>query len=184
MHIANFAEIEIVKASYKAMTKLYHPDLNKKCDPKNIVKINLAYEILGNIENKRKYDEELKIYLKNINERNDEDSFKNEQFNSNDDITTIAKKPTSKFGRWFVDALGYIADSFKNQMYVIQKETENAYFEGLDMQDEILVKVYLKSVGSKRNGYAQALVEKGLLFKEDGKLVPSYTFKKILRGYK
>lgn len=32
LHIMNFAEIEVVKAAYKAMGKLYHPDNNSKVD--------------------------------------------------------------------------------------------------------------------------------------------------------
>lgn len=63
LNLMNFADIEIVKASYKALSKKYHPDLNKNVDPNKMVQINRAYETLGDADKKRQYDNELRKYL-------------------------------------------------------------------------------------------------------------------------
>ena len=73
LQIKNFAEEEVIKASYKALCKKYHPDINKSVDPKIIEKINNAYDILKDSEKKKIYDAQLKKYLdleatKKINE--------------------------------------------------------------------------------------------------------------------
>lgn len=65
LKVANFADEEVIKASYKALSKKYHPDINKEVDPNIMVRINQAYEVLGNTELKEKYDLELKKYLNN-----------------------------------------------------------------------------------------------------------------------
>lgn len=63
LNVMNFAEEEVIKASYKALAKKYHPDINKSIDPNIIVKINNAYDILSNSVEKEKYDEKLRKYL-------------------------------------------------------------------------------------------------------------------------
>lgn len=76
LNVMNFAETEVVKASYKALMKKYHPDVNKNVDPKIVVKINQAYEILSDKNKKAEYDEKLKAF---INHKN------NESLNSKND---------------------------------------------------------------------------------------------------
>lgn len=60
LQVKNFAEIEVIKASYKALSKKYHPDLNKGIDPSKMVEINNAYDVLGNPYEKEKYDKTLR----------------------------------------------------------------------------------------------------------------------------
>ena len=50
LNVMNFAETEVIKASYKALIKKYHPDVNKDVDPSIIIQINEAYEILSGQE--------------------------------------------------------------------------------------------------------------------------------------
>lgn len=63
LKVINFADIEVIKASYKALCKKYHPDANKNVDPNIIIEINNAYDILKDEQKKKIYDAELKQYL-------------------------------------------------------------------------------------------------------------------------
>ena len=63
LQVADFAEIEVIKASYRALCKKYHPDMNSNPDPEKIIKINEAYDILSDEEKKKEYDALLKSYL-------------------------------------------------------------------------------------------------------------------------
>lgn len=183
LHIANFAEIEIVKASYKAMTKLYHPDVNKNIDPNVIVKINLAYEILGNQEKKKIYDKELLDYLKKqttqYNHENQEKSYSSEI-----NKETKEESLSNRFAKFIINTATVFANSYAQQANEIKQITENAYYRGSSMSDEQLIRNFLRSKGAKRNGYAQVLIERTLLYKENGKLVPSYTFMRITKNLK
>lgn len=63
LNVIDFAEIEVVKASYRALSKKYHPDVNKKVDPSCMIKINEAYEVLSDEDKKREYDIKLSEYI-------------------------------------------------------------------------------------------------------------------------
>ena len=58
-------EKQLIEAAYKALVKLYHPDLykgDKKSLSRKIREINESYETLSNEEKKKVYDEKLKNY--------------------------------------------------------------------------------------------------------------------------
>ncbi len=58
-------EKQLINAAYKALVKLYHPDVykgDKKALNKKILEINEAYEILNDEEKKKVYDQKLKKY--------------------------------------------------------------------------------------------------------------------------
>lgn len=60
------------------------------------------------------------------------------------------------------------------------REIENAYLDGISMDDYFLVRKFKQAKGYKRIGYAKALEEKGLLERDcDGKLVPTYKYKSM-----
>lgn len=184
LHIANFAEIEVVKASYKAMSKLYHPDINKNVDPNVIVKINLAYEILGDQDKKIIYDKKLSEFL----EKQYTDYQKNQKETvsfSSDKTTDIEDESLSKrFAKFIFNTATLFAESYSHQANDVQQAIENAYYHGSSMSDEQLVRQFLRSKGAIRKAYAQALLDRSLLYRENGKLVPSYTFKRITKGLK
>ena len=64
LQVADFAETEVIKASYRALCKKYHPDMNSNPDPEKMIRINEAYDILSDEEKKKEYDNLLKDYLK------------------------------------------------------------------------------------------------------------------------
>ena len=51
-----------IKQAYRRLVKLFHPDSNRKTtDAEQIVRINAAYEVLGDVANRRSYDQHLRI---------------------------------------------------------------------------------------------------------------------------
>lgn len=211
LHLADFAEIELVKAAYRAITKLYHPDVNKNIDTSVIVKINLAYEILGDPQKKASYDRELREFLRTCKadysyEKSTQESY--EARNSQRDTKQNGEKQTSynadaaqqkskgdtdakesetpqtkagKFAKAVGNGLWTVVDSFLEGARELQKEAENAYYQGSDFDDFTLVRKYMKSSGAKRKGYLKVLLERRLMYEENGELVPSYEFRNIAR---
>ncbi|MEH2177385.1 J domain-containing protein [Nostoc sp.] len=49
-----------IKQAYRRLVKLFHPDSNQEtADREQIIRINAAYEVLGDNQNRRNYDQEL-----------------------------------------------------------------------------------------------------------------------------
>ena len=65
LEVSEKASKEVIDKAYHVLAKKYHPDLQngnaKKIAEEKMKKINEAYEILGDTEKRKKYDEELKI---------------------------------------------------------------------------------------------------------------------------
>ena len=55
----------MIDAAYKALVKIYHPDVykgDKKSRERKITEINQTYEILSNVKKKIDYDQNLKDF--------------------------------------------------------------------------------------------------------------------------
>jgi len=60
LHITSTATSAEIKQSYRRLVKLFHPDSNQKtADPEQIVRINIAYEVLSDPQQRRTYDRKL-----------------------------------------------------------------------------------------------------------------------------
>lgn len=57
LQVAEDADAEIILASYKALSKKYHPDNHVSGDAKRFTQIAQAYEILSDPERRREYDQ-------------------------------------------------------------------------------------------------------------------------------
>ena len=70
LEVSEKASKEVIDKAYHVLAKKYHPDLQKDSDKKiaeeKMKQINEAYEILGNEEKRKQYDEELKIQREQI----------------------------------------------------------------------------------------------------------------------
>ena len=55
LNIPHTSSLDDIKHAYKELSKLYHSDITKGSD-KMMKKINEAYSILGDIENRYDYD--------------------------------------------------------------------------------------------------------------------------------
>ncbi|MGH8000355.1 MAG: J domain-containing protein, partial [Brasilonema sp.] len=66
----NASQAEI-KQAYRRLVKMFHPDSNQgTSDPEQIVRINAAYEVLGDVQNRQNYDQRLRqISQKTANDR-------------------------------------------------------------------------------------------------------------------
>ncbi|AFZ03784.1 J domain-containing protein [Calothrix sp. PCC 6303] len=57
----NASQAEI-KQAYRRLVKLFHPDLNQETtDPDQIIRINAAYEVLGDEKNRHNYDQRFRF---------------------------------------------------------------------------------------------------------------------------
>lgn len=65
LEVSEKASKEVIDKAYHVLAKKYHPDLQegnkKKSAEKKMQKLNEAYEIIGNEEKRKAYDEELKF---------------------------------------------------------------------------------------------------------------------------
>lgn len=60
LHINSDASQAEVKQAYRRLVKLFHPDSNKEtADNEQIIRINAAYEVLGDATSRRSYDQQL-----------------------------------------------------------------------------------------------------------------------------
>lgn len=67
------AEPEVIESAYKRLAKKYHPDMNRNRDTEAMmVKINQAYEVLRDPEQRRKYNLVWKEYYGNASRRDTE----------------------------------------------------------------------------------------------------------------
>lgn len=63
LHVLPSAEIDVIKAAYRALSRKYHPDTctgDKTTASKKMQEINEAFGILGDPDRRKKYDEERK----------------------------------------------------------------------------------------------------------------------------
>ncbi len=91
-------ENSLIDAAYKALVKLYHPDIfkgNNKDLKRKITEINEAYETLSDLKKKTNYDEQLNsFHTKNSYDfsdfhLDDSEKFNEKFFNSDWEIATI-----------------------------------------------------------------------------------------------
>ena len=60
--LENYATVDEVKIAYKAKVKVHHPDINKSDDAEEMTQyLNMAKDHLDTIENKERYDQQLKM---------------------------------------------------------------------------------------------------------------------------
>lgn len=174
LQVSPNASAEVIKSAYKALGKKYHPDNNKyppkTCEEK-MIEINMAYDVLSNPEKKKVYDMEYQKYMiKNheteFSQRNEE----NKDFANNDSVSNEEEKTE---GLWQSLWRGFECMTQKNRQII-----ENAYYDGLGMDNYELVLQFTKNYGFKRQGYAKVLEERGMLERNhDGKLVPTSKFR-------
>lgn len=190
LEIKENASAEVIKAAYKALAKKYHPDTRSKSNydsQKTMADINEAYEVLSDENKRREYDFKRRTH----------NEAKSEQYQYNDTVSDGDKKESSSNyadinienndetiddivddSGFFSKFLRGIGKEITRTIQNNNREIENAYLEGLSLDDYTLIKKFKYSKGYKRAGYVKALEQKELLERDyDGKLIPSYKFK-------
>ncbi|MGB3652036.1 MAG: DnaJ domain-containing protein [Rivularia sp. (in: cyanobacteria)] len=65
----NASQAEI-KQAYRRLVKLFHPDVNQKAtDSEQIIRINAAYEVLGDTQSRQSYDRQLHYSFEKTNSK-------------------------------------------------------------------------------------------------------------------
>jgi curved DNA-binding protein CbpA len=156
------AEPAVIKAAYKALSNIYHPDKN----PDNIeeanrkmAKINEAWEILSNKERKSKYDAEFH------NDEYTDDVFEEDNPDVDDALNELFKKETAFAAEFYpdlADTYSYLKEVSHNlySSYVIYLFTEKAFDRRVtiaqDMEDAFL-RIYFGDADSLIT-FAKALI--------------------------
>ena len=115
LEVTNNASDEVIKASYKALVKKYHPDnVNNLSVSKDISLINEAYEVLSNPIKRKEYDKKIKV----------------DNVKFNDNITLEKSENTEPYSN---GKLGKLFKNIGKEIFNIidqkNSEIQNAYFE-------------------------------------------------------
>lgn len=182
LEINENASQEVIKVAYKALAKKYHPDGYKGNEveyEKKMTDINEAYEVLSDDSRRRVYDSQRRKQTQEFTEcdygKSDNKDNKNWDEKSNSQDKSDGYYEKKGFFRRIISDFG------KEIVTTIQKnnrEMDNAFLEGMSMDESSLIIRFKKSTGYKRAGYAKALESKGVLEKNsEGQLVPTYRFR-------
>ena len=185
LEITPNASEEVIKAAYKALVKKYHPDNGNVNGTEKLQLINEAYKTLSDATLRKQYDktlvhaDEQPVYTKTeeAKERN---------------VTEPKPKPPVRYSNSYESmeeddndtesGCGGVFHAFtrgvSRELQRNKQIKENAYYDGLNMDDFELVRAYKNNYGLKRSGYAQVLEERGFLERtEDGRFIPTEEFK-------
>ena len=151
LEVSENASAEVIEKAYKVLAKKYHPDLQqqeeKQKAEKKMKEINEAYEILGNEEKRKEYDQKL--------QQEREEKIKNNQ-NQNNVYTTNSYTGYSPFHAENVSNntttnMDYERERIKAEKK-LQKEQEmqrKKMEENLNKEYENAYYNYLRSLGYK-----------------------------------
>ena len=64
--ISRSASQEDIKIAYRKLAQKFHPDKNKKAPKNKFIQISEAYQVLSDIDKKRKYDNRIEYELDDI----------------------------------------------------------------------------------------------------------------------
>jgi hypothetical protein len=58
--VSKDARQEVIQAAYRALSRIYHPDVPKTGNSIKMQRINSAYEVVGDVEKRKEYDRSLR----------------------------------------------------------------------------------------------------------------------------
>lgn len=195
LEISEDASQEVVKAVYKALAKKYHPDCytgDIKYAEKTMAQINEAYEVLSDERKRADYDRMLGYQKSKNTKTNDEPFDSKEPKDVPQEPEIVVDVPVDDVEEYDAsynqDNLGPVGKFFSglgkhiiNTMQENSKEINNAFIDGMNMDEYTLVRRFRQAKGNRRYGYAKALEEKGLLERNaDGNFIPTYKFRMYL----
>ena len=177
LQVSSDASDEVIKAAYKTLVKKYHPDNGAVNNEDMITFLNNAYEVLSNPSSRKKYNESLKSYAE---ETSDNRAYQQKNAFSDEDLNSYRTEAEGKNG------FGKVVQAFfrgvSRELQKNQQIVENAYYEGLQMDDYELIYVFKKNFGLKRQGYTKALEERDFLVRDyEGNLKPTEKFRRYWR---
>lgn len=190
LEIEQTASDEVIKAAYKALVKKYHPDNcsgDKIIANKKIIEINEAFAVLSDKKRREKYDVDLKFHESKQKEKTgkkeseyspqyeksevNEDAFTSEYEQQTESVNSFS---SSRLGRFLKGVKNGIIDDIQRNY----REVQNAYFDGMNMSETLLIHCFKTAKGNKRLGYIKAMESKGLVERdEDGRIVPTTRYR-------
>lgn len=185
LEITPNASGEVIKAAYKALVKKYHPDNGNVNGTEKLQLINEAYKTLSDATLRKQYDktlvhaDEQPVYTKTeeAKERNVTEPKPKPPVRYSNSYESMEEDDNDTESGW-----GGVFHAFtrgvSRELQRNKQIKENAYYDGLNMDDFELVRAYKNNYGLKRSGYAQVLEERGFLERtEDGRFIPTEEFK-------
>ena len=185
LEITPNASEEVIKAAYKALVKKYHPDNGNVNGTEKLQLINEAYKTLSDATLRKQYDktlvhaDEQSVYTKTeeAKERNVTEPKPKPPVRYSNSYESMEEDDNDTESGW-----GGVFHAFtrgvSRELQRNKQIKENAYYDGLNMDDFELVRAYKNNYGLKRSGYAQVLEERGFLERtEDGRFIPTEEFK-------
>lgn len=187
LQITPNASEEVIKAAYKALVKKYHPDNGAIDGIEKMQLINDAYRTLSDPFRRKEYDKTL-LCMRNYSvsaktsDKREEDVFDSSSPMHYSDNYKESKEVDEESEGIFGGAFRTFVRGVSKELQRNRQIKDNAYYDGLNMDDYELVHAYKNNYGLKRSGYAQALEERGFLYRtDDGKLIPTEEFKHYWR---
>lgn len=136
LEVSENASDEVIEKAYKVLAKKYHPDLQNESNRKNaenkMKKINEAYDVLGNKEKRKEYDN----YLKQEREKEEQEKYNQLNYENKYDSANAEELQEQRLKYQEKLQKEEMKQRQKMQKH-LNKEYENAYYN------------YLKNMGYK-----------------------------------
>ena len=151
---ANASQAEI-KQAYRRLVKQYHPDTNQQStDREQIIRINAAYEILGDTQSRQSYDRQLQIGNFSFHNHTQQTSDRRQKRTATAQQKYKAKRKTGKnedeqIEEWLRFVYQPVSHVLNKILYSLQPEIEKLAADPFD--DELLedFQDYLKACQEK-----------------------------------
>ena len=143
LEVSENASQEVIEKAYKVLVKRYHPDLQQESEKKKaeekIKKINEAYDILGNDEKRKEYDEALKA-------EREQEAYKYNNVHENEFYQNNVVRNNETIDR---ENEAYEREKLEKKLQREEIRQRKKMQENLNKEYEIAYNNYLKSLGYK-----------------------------------
>lgn len=183
LEISPSASFEVIKASYRALAKKYHPDTQASSNmEKTMADINEAYETLSNSQSRKEYDQQYSRFINSTKscEKNVSENDAGSQLNKTTTSEKSSNEPDSRHGFFsFVKKVGSaIVEDYTQTCERRNREIENAYIRAQRLPDDRLIYCFRTSGGAEKIGYARELEHRDYLYLDsDGVYQATYKYK-------
>ena len=162
LEISPSASVEVIKASYRALAKKYHPDTQTSSNMgKTMADINEAYETLSNPQSRKEYDQQYSRFINSAKscEKKVSGNDAGSQLNKTTTSEKSSNEPDSRHGFFsFVKKVGSaIVEDYTQTCERRNREIENAYIRAQRLPDDRLIYCFRTSGGAEKIGYAREL---------------------------
>lgn len=131
LQISPTASLEIIKATYRQLSKMFHPDISKQ-DNEKFILIREAYEVLSDKNKRNEYDEFRRMHL---NQKKSDDNIKkaNRTQKEFSNLNSKGNKTPFLIDRWIVVGVSILTISVMIFIYVVGNvEDDIAFYSSVD----------------------------------------------------